>query len=207
MAARTPGRVGRPPGIDGDDTREGILDAARACFASQGYSATTNRMIADRAGLTAAAVYHHFGKKPDLMVAVHRANEERYMGRILAAVGEPPGFQAKLAALLDVIHETMRDDPEMVTFYAVAQDEARRHPELKAIEEDRTFANLFVDLVDSGVREGVIAPQDVSRARGAIVAVASGLALMSHLTIEAHRTATEGAKQLLAGELMGATRR
>jgi AcrR family transcriptional regulator len=147
-------------------------------------------------------VYHHFGKKPDLMVAVHRANEERYMSRILAAVEQPPGFRAKVAALLDVIHETMRDDPEMVSFYAVAQDEARRHPELRAIEEDRTFANLFVDLVDAAVREGVVAKADASRARGAIVAVASGLALMSHLSIEAHRTATDGAKQLLAGDLL-----
>lgn len=204
MAARTPGRVGRPPGIDGDDTRQRIIDVARAAFASHGYAATTNRTIADRAGLTAAAVYHHFGKKPDLMVAVHRANEERYLGRIAEAIAAAGTFREKVFALLDVIHETMRLDPEMVTFFAVAQDEARRHPELQAISEDRTFPRMFAELVESGVQEGVIAKRDASYARGAIAAIATGLAMMVHdLSVEAHRTATEGAKLLLNGSLLG----
>ena len=120
--------MGRPPGVDGDETRLRILGAARACFASQGYAATTNRMIAERAGLTAAAVYHHFGKKPELMIVVYRATEAMYQDRILRAVEAADGFAAKLAALIDVIHDTICDDPEQVIFFSVARDEARRHP-------------------------------------------------------------------------------
>lgn len=204
VEARAAGRVGRPPGADGDETRQRILSAARACFADQGYAATTNRTIADRAGLTAAAVYHHFGKKPELMLAVHRATEERYLGRIQRAVAGAADFSGKVVALLDVIHETAKQDPEMLFFYAVAQDEARRHPELRAIQEDRTFPRMFAELVDSGVQEGVIAPADAPRARGAIAAVGAGLAMLARdMGVEAHRTVTEGSKQLLLGELLG----
>lgn len=197
------GRVGRPPGVDGDDTRHRIIDAARSCFAAHGYAATTNRMIADRAELTAAAVYHHFGKKPDLMVAVHRVTEERYRARILQAVETADDFLDKLVALVDVIHDTMRDDPEQILFYSVARDEARRHPELREIEEDRTFTELFAEIVDMGVQAGVLTDDDVLLARGAIATVATGLAMLARdTTIEAHAVASEGAKRLLLGSLL-----
>lgn len=203
VPSRTSRRVGRPAGVDGDETRLRILEAARSCFAVHGYAATTNRMIADRAGLTAAAVYHHFGKKPDLMVAVHRATEEIYRHKLEAAVAEPEPFIDKVLALMEVIHETTRDDPEEVIFYAVARDEARRHPELRAIEEDRTFTRLFADLVEAGVASGEVAPADAVHVRGAIATMATGLAMLAReLSVDAHRVATDGAKRLLAGSLL-----
>ena len=196
--------MGRPPGADSDETRLRILAAARACFADQGYAATTNRMIADRAELTAAAVYHHFGKKPDLMLAVHRATEEEYLGRIRSAVDAAEGFRGKVDALFDLIHETMRSDREMVIFYSVSQDEAHRHAELRPILEDRGFPAVFGELVELGVEEGVVARSGASRARGGLAAMAAGLAMLAReLAPDAHRTATAGAKDIFAGRLGG----
>ena len=197
--------MGRPPGVDGDETRLRILDAARSCFAAHGYAATTNRMIADRAELTSAAVYHHFGKKPDLMIAVHRVTEDQYRERILQAVQAADDFLDKLVALVDVIHDTISDDPEVALFYSVARDEARRHPELREIEEDRTFAGLFAEIVDMGVQAGELTKDDVLLARGAIATVATGLAMLGRdTTVEAHAIASEGAKRLLLGSLLRA---
>jgi AcrR family transcriptional regulator len=62
METKRPG-PGRPAGVDGAETRERILRAARSCFAAYGYAATTNRMIAERTGVTTAAIHHHFGRK------------------------------------------------------------------------------------------------------------------------------------------------
>src|SRR5437016_359135 len=82
-----PRRVGRPAAAESGVTRGEILRAARACFATYGYAATTTRMIGERAGnLSAAAIYHHFGKKHDLMLAVHRATQAAYYERVKAAV-------------------------------------------------------------------------------------------------------------------------
>jgi len=50
---------GRPPNADGEATRQRILREARACFAEFGYADANNRMIAERSGLTTAALYHH----------------------------------------------------------------------------------------------------------------------------------------------------
>ena len=48
-------------------TRERILDVALDLFEHQGYAGTSLRDIADRLGLTKAAVYYHFPSKEDLL--------------------------------------------------------------------------------------------------------------------------------------------
>jgi AcrR family transcriptional regulator len=50
--------------------RAEILAAARRLFMSRGYRAVSTRDIADAVGLTQPALYHHFGGKEALYVAV-----------------------------------------------------------------------------------------------------------------------------------------
>jgi len=60
--------TGRPS--RGDDTRTRILNAARELFASDGFDATTVRDIAQKVGLTDAALYYHFKNKREILNAV-----------------------------------------------------------------------------------------------------------------------------------------
>lgn len=74
------------PGVDqrrarGEDTRAGILDAARDALAAQGYAATTTRGIADRAGVRPSLVHYHFGGKQQLLTAVLARENERLLER------------------------------------------------------------------------------------------------------------------------------
>jgi AcrR family transcriptional regulator len=52
------------------DTRQQILDAALDLFGEQGYDKTSLREIAERVGVTKAALYYHFRSKEDLLVAL-----------------------------------------------------------------------------------------------------------------------------------------
>lgn len=56
-------------------TREGILDAAQACFHEHGVAGTTLAMIGARAGYTRGAVYWHFKNKTEVLKAM--INRER----------------------------------------------------------------------------------------------------------------------------------
>jgi AcrR family transcriptional regulator len=58
---------GRPRGA----TRERILDVALDLFIEQGYDKTSLREIADRLGFTKAALYYHFERKEDILLALH----------------------------------------------------------------------------------------------------------------------------------------
>ena len=51
-------------------SRDAILLAARDLFTSNGFASTTVREICQRAGVTAPAVYYHFGSKEGLFEAV-----------------------------------------------------------------------------------------------------------------------------------------
>lgn len=63
-----PRRRGRRPA--GQDTRELILEAARAQFAEHGFDRTSGRAIARAAGVDPALVRHYFGSKSELFGAV-----------------------------------------------------------------------------------------------------------------------------------------
>lgn len=51
-------------------TRNAILDAAHELFLEDGYTATSIRKIADRAGVSEQTVYNNFGDKPTLLYEV-----------------------------------------------------------------------------------------------------------------------------------------
>ncbi|GAA4668239.1 TetR/AcrR family transcriptional regulator [Frondihabitans cladoniiphilus] len=61
-------RVGRRRGPT--STRDGVLAAARARFASDGFAATTIRRVATDAGVDPSQVMQFFGSKDDLFAAV-----------------------------------------------------------------------------------------------------------------------------------------
>lgn len=61
--------MARPPGPAGQ-ARQRVLDAALELFAEHGIGATSLQMIADRIGVTKAAVYHQFPAKGDIVLGL-----------------------------------------------------------------------------------------------------------------------------------------
>ncbi len=194
--------VGRPVSVDGNETRSRILHEARTCFATLGYAATSNRIIAERAGLSTSALHHHFGRKNDLMLAVHRATYTENYRRLRAAIDGVDGFRTKVQALLDAVQETINEDPAQAVFAFVARDEARRHPELREIAEDTLYPRLFAELVEGAVAAGELRAEDALPMRGALAVMLVGLASVAgDMSASAYAVATEGCKRLMAGTL------
>jgi AcrR family transcriptional regulator len=52
--------------------KEKIKEAAIKLFSQKGYSATTMRQIAQKAGLASGSLYNHLKRKSDLLVDIHR---------------------------------------------------------------------------------------------------------------------------------------
>lgn len=51
-------------------TRKRLLDAGQTLFSSQGYSATSMRQVADKAGLALGGIYNHFSSKEAIFQAI-----------------------------------------------------------------------------------------------------------------------------------------
>ena len=68
------------------DRREAILDAARGAFADTGYHETSLDAVAERAGVSKALLYEHFGSKRELFVAMLEMHVHELIERIIGAV-------------------------------------------------------------------------------------------------------------------------
>src|SRR5207302_7497163 len=66
-------------------TRAALLRAARELFAERGYAETGREDIAERAGVTRGALYHHFSSKADVFAAVVDELNAELVERVVAA--------------------------------------------------------------------------------------------------------------------------
>jgi AcrR family transcriptional regulator len=62
--------MSRIAGSTAPDTRARILDSAVSLFAESGFARTTIRDLAERAGMTTAAMYYHFAGKDQILDAL-----------------------------------------------------------------------------------------------------------------------------------------
>jgi AcrR family transcriptional regulator len=85
--------VARPGPKRGDirpsETRAAIVDAAIAILSEHGFSGTSGRAIAERAGIAAGGVFYHFGSMDDLLAEVFTTCLDRRIARLRAAVDVP----------------------------------------------------------------------------------------------------------------------
>lgn len=168
---------GRPPGSTRDATRARILSAARACFASQGFAVTTNRDIAERAGVTAAAIYQYFDSKLALYVAAAReavVEIAQHMRAHIAADGSAAAALREIVLSLLAMHDR---DPSLTPFFAALRFEAQRNPEIaRAIKPDRDeILSVMAEVVRFGVRRGELDAADVARVVSMFIACTTGL--------------------------------
>jgi AcrR family transcriptional regulator len=73
------------------DTRSKARDVALDLFAERGYEQTTLAEIAQRLGITRAALYYHYTGKDDLLLDIHRYLAEAVDDLIAWAESQPRG--------------------------------------------------------------------------------------------------------------------
>jgi AcrR family transcriptional regulator len=71
------------------ETRAAIVEATVATLAERGFSATSARAVAQRAGVAAGGVFYHFGSMDNLLAEVFTICLDRRIARLRAAVDVP----------------------------------------------------------------------------------------------------------------------
>lgn len=110
-----------------DARRRQILEAARHCFARNGFQATSMQDILAEAGLSAGSVYSHFTGKHAIIIAITDEVAEQITSSLNTAFArqQPPGLDEALGHMLSTL-EQADVAPLAVTVWA----EAARDPEL-----------------------------------------------------------------------------
>lgn len=73
-----------------DDRRARILDAALNEFSARGFEAASTNAIAERAGVAKGLLFHHFGNKEELFVAVFKSVVEQLVSMVFGSEEELP---------------------------------------------------------------------------------------------------------------------
>jgi len=77
-------------------TRAALLKAARELFAEKGFAQTGREEIAERAGVTRGALYHHFASKTDVAAAVVGELETELVSLVVTAAQRGKGMREQL---------------------------------------------------------------------------------------------------------------
>jgi AcrR family transcriptional regulator len=194
-------RLGRPPASSSAETRGRIIDGARRCFADHGYEATTNKMIADAAGITTGAIYHYFDSKLHIYQAVLDEVQERVYYLFETAERTCDSFVDKLGAVYEAAHELNRADTSLAQFLGASRIDRRRNPELAEVlgSRDQRGERFFDAIVQRGIETGEIDAADQSRVLNLIRAFNIGLTDGLSGDHDQHRQAVDGLMLALHG--------
>lgn len=143
----------RRSAADAAQTRSEVLRAARKLFADKGYAATTTGEIAEAAGVTVGALFHHFEGKPGLFRSVFEELEAEMDARVRDVAGPEGGLEAFLLGFRTYLEFARRQDFHRIVMVEgpVVLGESEWHK----VEVRRGAATLMEGL-ESLVEEGVI---------------------------------------------------
>ena len=83
-----------------DATQQRILDAATEVFSTRGFSAATMADIVENSGASIGSIYHHFGAKKELFLAIYERLSAEVEVRIAEAARESADLDSQQAFAL-----------------------------------------------------------------------------------------------------------
>ncbi|MFC9974342.1 TetR family transcriptional regulator [Spirillospora sp. NPDC127200] len=137
------------------ERRAELLATAAEVFASQGYSATTIRKVADAAGLLGGSLYYHFDSKEsmaDEILSTFLHDMWSAYDRVLAA---GMGARETLEALVvESFRSIDRHRPAVVIYQNESKHLATSERFHYLLDSHRRFEGMWTSLLARGVAEG-----------------------------------------------------
>jgi TetR/AcrR family acrAB operon transcriptional repressor len=165
-------------------TRQNLLAAGLEVFSRKGYAGTRVEDIARQANVTTGAIYHHFGGKSDLYIALVELSSAKANQLALQIVGEGGTPATILRRLLVRLFQHFAEDKEYRAVVELSVNKTEMVPELASIREQiiesrRLLAEFFAKLIAEGIEAGefrsAVSPRDAALA---LVGFMNGLGLV-----------------------------
>ncbi|QLL09797.1 TetR/AcrR family transcriptional regulator [Mycobacterium vicinigordonae] len=139
---------GRPP-TGTTSVRDALLRSGATHFSQYGYAGASTRSILADAEATAPALYHHFGNKTGLYIAVAATGQEHVLDTLTSAIADKVTIADRVAALLEAATQLRREHPNIAKYLNVIQQDVARHPDLDELLIYQTrFDSLWQHVTD-----------------------------------------------------------
>lgn len=169
----------KPNPDEPSSTRDRIMEAAIDLFTEQGFDKTSLREVADRVGVTKAALYYHFRSKEELLLSlIERVHGIGHHGLDVLEVLGPTKGPVDRRAVLDALEVLLDQVLAQRQIFGLMERnrtaiEALGERDPKHLEEHKKLEQQWTDFISNGdipLRDLV----RVSSALGALMAGAVG---------------------------------
>jgi AcrR family transcriptional regulator len=174
----------RPPA---GATRERLLAAAGAVLEEGGYAAASVQAIADRAGVSAGALYRHFASKAELFVQVFRDSARRDLAAVDEAAASGGCVERLEAAVASHARRVLR---RRRLAWALLHEPVDPLVDAERLAYRRKYCRQMAGLLRQAIAAGELPEQDPELCAAALVG-AIAEALVGPLSPLAGRTADE----------------
>lgn len=155
--------------------KEIIFREAARLFREKGYSGSTLRNLADRAGIKGGSIYHHFGSKQEILFAIMAKTMTELLENIRKIMSDDSGSLTRLHKVVDchIRYHTSNRDETYVT-----------DAELRSLEPDNfrtivTMRDQYEETVRKILREGndsgTMNISDIDTASRALLQMCTGI--------------------------------
>ncbi|MFF7944874.1 TetR/AcrR family transcriptional regulator [Nocardia gamkensis] len=137
-----------------EETKRLLLEAALGLFAERGFSQTSMKDVADRAGVTKGAFYHHFATKEQVLHIIHDQFIDRALGAQQDALAR---FETSTEQLFHMAFDTTMvciEYQKHVQVFFREQHLLTGEVRDAIMEKRRRSTALFQDTVRRGVEAG-----------------------------------------------------
>lgn len=159
----------------GHSTRRRIQDAALQLFAAKGFFATGIREIADRVGVTTAALYHYMGSKDELLIEIMTSS----MTQLIRTAEESLATEREPAAALATLVRAHVGYHALDPLRSMVNDDELRalsgQPRSRIMELRDSYENLWAQTLDRGLADGVFHISDAKITRLALLGMCNGV--------------------------------
>ena len=123
------------PNRRGMRSRELVLDAAERVMAEQGFEAATLARVVEEAGIPLSSVYHYYGSKDGILLAVMERGAERFFDDLPIPTRRLRRPATHLATVLSTTARTLERHPNFLRLLIVfaVQPPARAGGEIEAV--------------------------------------------------------------------------
>ena len=164
--------------LQGEQSRELILDATERLMATRGYAATSISDIRKACGLPPSSIYWHFGSKEGVLAAVM----QRGANRFFAAIPTTEDVEAQLA----VVSRLQAQHPDFLRLFYLLSLERGNDPAVAAVIRQvrdtaiGQFRDAITQLLPAGVPQSK-ADRVVADLTAVAVALSDGIYFAEHL--------------------------
>ncbi len=158
--------------------RQLIIDAATQVFQEKGYRGATLDDVANKLGLSKAALYHYFGSKEDLLSTIYMRAIDRALenARRIAELQLSPREKMRRFIADHVKYVIIDDLSAFAVFFS--EENQLGDEDAKRIRDAKKLYNRIVEsLLEEGMKQGLFLPEDVEFRANAILGMCNSLYL------------------------------